>query len=82
MGYTRVHHVEGHEGRGPSLFGSCFFSKVKKRKKNQHARREYDIFNYTSSKVRLGNTKPFLIGILWAYAIVILPLMMFQITFF
>ena len=28
---------------------------------------------YSRSKVRLGNTKPFLIGILWAYAIVILP---------
>ena len=28
---------------------------------------------YSRSKVKLGNTKPFLIGILWAYAIVILP---------
>lgn len=28
---------------------------------------------YSISKVRLGNTKPFFIGILWAYAIVILP---------
>jgi hypothetical protein len=28
---------------------------------------------YSRSKVRLGNTKPFLIGILWAYAIVFLP---------
>lgn len=28
---------------------------------------------YSRSKVRFGNTKPFLIGILWAYAIVILP---------
>lgn len=28
---------------------------------------------YSRSKVRFGNTKPFLIGILWAYAIVFLP---------
>ena len=28
---------------------------------------------YSISKVRLGNAKPFLIGILWAYAIVLLP---------
>ena len=28
---------------------------------------------YSRTKVRLGNTKPFLTGILWAYAIVILP---------
>tara|TARA_Y100000389_G_C17377704_1_gene472578 strand:+ start:303 stop:974 length:672 start_codon:yes stop_codon:yes gene_type:complete len=28
---------------------------------------------YSISKVGLGNTKPFLIGILWAYAIVFLP---------
>jgi len=28
---------------------------------------------YSTSKVRLGNAKPFLIGMLWAYAIVILP---------
>lgn len=28
---------------------------------------------YSRSKVKLGNTKPFVIGILWAYAIVFLP---------
>lgn len=28
---------------------------------------------YSRSKVKFGNTKPFLIGILWAYAIVFLP---------
>lgn len=28
---------------------------------------------YSRSKVKLGNTKPFLIGILWAYAIVFVP---------
>lgn len=28
---------------------------------------------YSKSKIRIGNAKPFLIGILWAYAIVFLP---------